>query len=287
MKYLDQRMDIGDTHENDVVNLYSNRVESELNQLEQVISTFLSRHNNLSVNGLSKKCGVSESTLRRINSRKAKRLPSLTIVLNILSYISKKTNVEEISNFFGGPLKAFLKEHLNTHESTEFLDVKVDLSSKLNDPVKYLIYKVAANHNGITKEQILELYGLRGLSFAKKLLDDQLLEFSKGTYTAIYKNYMICGDSFKDNFKATADLIKPEKLGSAPAKYSQVFYNMSESVNIEAYATILKIQRDAIKRVRRVLKSHQSQGDIDVFCIGAVDSLSLDSAYETHTKLKT
>ena len=60
---------------------------SVADHLRLIITQYLEKRPQLSVNGISKRCNVSEPTLRRIMSGKVKTIPQITTLLDILTYI--------------------------------------------------------------------------------------------------------------------------------------------------------------------------------------------------------
>ena len=165
------------------------------------------------------------------------------------------------------------------------MDSSVNLSSKLQDPVRYMIYKLAANRAGVTAAKISELFGLFGSQKLEDLINEDLLVLGGSTYRAAHSNYSLSHEVFTTHFKATADFIKPEKLNTSPQKYSQAFVNMSESINLSAYGSILKVQRAALKKIREIMFDPQNKGEIPAFVVTAIDTISTQSAFEIETKI--
>jgi len=253
-----------------------------LSHLQEVIELYLSDHTNLTINSLSQRCGVSEPTLRRIQSNQVKTIPNDTTILKILSYISKKTNIAEIVDFFPGPLKDFLRSKVvpSHTQKTQFLEASIDLSNRLKDSVKYLIYKLSSNAGGVTEEKVSELFGQYGVQKLEELANEELVLYRDDKFVAKYENYRLSDERCVDNFKATAGFIKPNKLNTAPYESSQIFCNVSGAVSLKVYQEILKIKRKAVKKIRDIIFDVESEGAIPVFILGAVDTLDNKSAFE-------
>lgn len=244
-----------------------------------ILETYMGLYPTLSINHLSKKCGVSEPTLRRIKNRQLKRLPSTTNILKLLSHISKRNKISELIDFFPGSLVEFIKESM-TQILDNDLNHVTDLTQHLKNPTAYLIYKLSANDTGVTAEKILQLFGMFGEQQVQKLLEKELLRETDNRYFAKHTRFCLAPEVFREHLRATSDFIKPENLTNSPYKYSQMFYNLSSSVNIETYAKILKIQRTAIRKIRDLIFDEKSHGEIPTFIIGAIDSLDNKSAHE-------
>lgn len=249
-------------------------------QLQTVLNEFLHDHPQLTINGLSKRCAVSEPTLRRIRNGQIKTLPSVTTVIDILSYISKEKSIVNLIEKYPGPIAEFLKEKVpqtNNKNKPEYSEL---LNKTLKDPVKYLIYKLAANDTGISPDKVSELFGRYGESQLEDLVALNLLEQRGSTYHAKIENFVLSHDLFVGHFKMVADFIKPHKLMTAPKSHSPLFANYSASLNKKAYSTILGIQRAAFKKIINVLVDKNSSGNIPTFILGAIDTLDSRSADE-------
>lgn len=255
-------------------------IEAALDQLYSIIRDYLDKNPSLTVNSLSKRSGVSEPTLRRICKNELKRIPTTTTVLKMLSYISRKNKISDVLAFFPGPLTEKLSASMSLILDKDVKTEGVDLSKQLKNPIKYLIYKLATNDCGISVDKVHELFGSYGQEHLDALKNDGLLKLVDSTYYAVYENFCLSQEVFKTHFKATADFIKPKNLNNSPFNSSQLFFNCSNSVNINAYNIILKIQRAAIRKVIDVLNDPKSKGNIPLFTIGAVDTLDTLSAYE-------
>lgn len=267
----------------EILNQPSNTQESNsdvLTHLQAILNDFLERHPNMTVNGLSKRCAVSEPTLRRIRNGQVKTLPSVTTMVDILSYISKEKSIVGIVEKYPGPVGEFLKEKIpqtNNSKTPEYSEV---LNRTLKDPVKYLIYKLAANDVGIDLEKVVELFGRYGESHLEELMQQNLVELRDDRYFAKIENFVLSHDLFVSHFKTVADFIKPQKLITASRAHSPLFANYSGSINKKAYSAILNIQRAALKKIINILVDEKSSGEIPTFVLSAIDTLDSKSADE-------
>ena len=251
-----------------------------LTHLQALLSEFLEKHPNMTINGLSKRCSVSEPTLRRIKNGQVKTLPSVTTIVDILSYISKEKTIVRLVEKYPGPIADFLKEKIPQTNNSKTPEYSELLNRTLKDPVKYIIYKLAANDTGVDLEKIVEFFGRYGENHLDELLQQNLVEQRGDRYFAKIENFVLSHDLFVSHFKTVADFIKPHKLITASKSHSPLFANYSGSLNKKAYSTILNIQRAAFKKIISVLVDEKSSGEIPTFIIGAVDTLDSKSADE-------
>ncbi len=255
-------------------------IEEALLQLNFIIKDYLVKNPSLTVNSLSKRCGVSEPTLRRISKKELKRIPTSTTVLRLLSYISKKDKISDILAAFPGPLSERLGSAVSIISDQNIRTDEIDLSEQLKNPIKYLIYELANNSKGVTLDKVQEMFGAYGEEHLNSLFIDGIVKLKGDHYEVVHKDFCLSLELFKTHFKATADFIKPQNLNNSPHQYSQIFYNCSGSINIAAYSAILKLQRAAIRKITDILKDPKSNGEITAFVIGALDTLDTKSAFE-------
>ena len=250
-----------------------------VDHVRQVVTEYLKRRPHLSVNGISKKCNVSEPTLRRIMSNKVKTTPQITTLLDILTYVSNTTSVREIVKMYPGPIADHLTEVMPYLEEFD-QEYSNSLNDELKDPVKYLIYKLAVNHSGVKEQKIVELYGNHGVQMLNDMVEKGFI--TRGTDRLCKANSMTFStshDDFVRNFKLVADFIKPDKLKNRKP-LNPFFNNTSDSITAEAYERIRRIQAASYKKICKVLAEDQSKGTIPFFYISAIDSLDLKSPAE-------
>ena len=255
------------------------RQETVVDHLRMVVEDYLARRPHLSVNGISKKCNVSEPTLRRIMSGKVKTIPKTTTILDILSYILNTTSVREIVNSYPGPIAEFLQDAMPfiVEFDQEYSNI---INEELQDPIKYLIYKLAVNTGGVREDKVTQLYGTHGLQLLQDMMEKGFIEQKDaGVFQAKATSFKSSNDQFVKNFKAVADFIKPNKFRSRKP-LNPFFVNCSESLSPEAYEKILRIQKKSQKKIREVLVEGESKGSIPFFYLCAIDTLDLKAAWE-------
>lgn len=249
-------------------------------ELQTLIKAHLSEHRNLSLNALSKRCRVSEPTLRRIVGGKVKTNPTVNTIVDILSSLSKETNIAKLVELYPGPLADSLKENFGAVIGPEKYNYEYSeiLNRELKDSERYLIFKLASNSKGVTRAKVRQLFGDRGDQKCDDLINLDLLheewKDSQRVLRTKVEGFYLHNDMFKQNFKALADYIDTRpKLG----EQTNLFYNLSESVNEQALRDILNIQRQALKKIVKVLNDDKSRGELPVFVLNAIDLLDTDA----------
>jgi hypothetical protein len=255
-----------------------------IDHLADILNEYLRNHPRITLNGLSKKCQVSEPTIRRIAKKQIKTLPNLSTVLDLLTTISKKREVAEIIKLYPGPVSDFISESLPqaVNQGSEFSQ---KINSHLKEPIKYLIFKLSLNTTGVTDDKVKQLFGDLGLNDLKYLIKHELIELRGRAFFAKIENFTTAHEDFVDQFKASANFIKPHTFQSR-MPINPLFLNASESVSIETYKEIIKIQRMALKKISNIISSDESKGPIPLLFLCAIDTLDKDSALKISTNLE-
>lgn len=249
-----------------------------LSQLQEILQSYLSEKKHRTLNRLSKKCTISEPTLRRICKGQIKTLPNSTTILDILTTISGEKNIASIAKMYPGPVAKYI-EHLLPQSTDCDTEYNSELHNELKDSVNYIIYKLASNSSGVSDSKITELFGAHGLSMAQMLLDKKYLKYVDGTYFSNVKNFTLNQDHFIKNFKTLSDFIKTQNSVSKEHLHS-LLANYSESVSPQAYKDIIALQKKTLKKIRAIMSSENSRGHIPLLLLLAIDTLDSRPVYE-------
>ncbi|MBY0384360.1 hypothetical protein K2X05_04305 [bacterium] len=246
--------------------------------LQEALLNYLNEKPSRSLNGLSKKCTVSEPTLRRIVKGQIKTLPTSTTILDILTTLTGEKNTALVAKNFPGPIADYLQSILPQAEECE-TEYDADLNNELRDSVKYIIYKLASNSSGLSQKKLNELFGRNGFTQAEVLLQKDYLYVKNNTYFSKVKHFTSNQDSFVANFKLIADYIKTQNPLTKTNLHS-LLANYSESVSPEAYKEIVGLQKKTLQKIRSILADEHSKGGIPVFMLLAIDTLDPQPAHE-------
>ena len=193
----------------------------------------------------------------------------------------KQKKADAILQAFPGPIAEYLRDKVAQIDQLKEFQYSTQLTQSLKDPVKYLIFKLAAMPVGVTFEKVLDLFGSYGETQLQTLINEGLIELSsRGVYLSKIEHFFLSNEVFVDHFKTTADFIKPHKHATAAKSFSPIFSNFSSSINKKAYAEILKVQRAANKKITAILSDKNSVGEIPAFFLNAVDTLDKNCADE-------
>jgi hypothetical protein len=248
-----------------------------LNELQTNIRTYLDKNTRVSLNGLSKRCAVSEPTLRRIMNGKIKTLPMLSTIVDILCTLNKADSVNDLISIYDGtPIGDFLTNNYNVLSEANFnYEFSTELNDALRDNVSYLIYKLSANRSGVTSQKVEQIFGHHGMEKLKNLHNLKLITINDNIAKSVAEGFSLSHDQFTPHFKAVADFIKTEQ---SQVQKKNLFYNFSESINEQAQKEILSIQKTALKKITKILNDENNAGEIPLFVLSAIDSLDIEDS---------
>ncbi len=240
-----------------------------VSELSTLIHDYLASHSNLSTNAIARYSGVAETTLRRIKNGDLKRLPSNDNILKILFYLYKSRDLGEISEkvpeALGEHLKKEYQQVLTSQQEVSFLDESI-----IQNEVDYLILILASNTSGVHKDEITRQFGLLGHSQANTLIEKEIIKREGDYYKSCIQSFRVSDSLFVKNFKAMANYIKVDR---EKREHSNLYYNLSESLNVDAYQKVRSIQIEASKQIIEILNDSRNHGDIPMFNLIAVDTV--------------
>jgi hypothetical protein len=237
-------------------------------ELQQLINDFLEKNPRLSINAMSKRCSVSEPTLRRIAKGKVRTLPNVTTIVDILSYIYKTNSLKELVLANPGAISGFLKEQF---PAVKDLTSDTKFSEKLNksiaDSTSFVIYNLACSERGTCEEEVLNLFGHLGMHRLEELILDEVIQQKGDRFFAIHSTWSSGPEMSAKHIKTLADFIKPSKI-KENSMHTPIFANFTGSITKEAYEKIIRVNRAAYRKTVEILHAEESSGDIPVFFLG-------------------
>jgi hypothetical protein len=252
--------------------------------LRTILAEYLASKPHMSINSFSKRCKVSEPTLRRIHKGQLKTLPNITTTLDILTTISGKTSASEIAKQYPGPIADFLYKVVPQIEDCQTV-YDIDLNEELTNSTKYILYKLSSNYLGVTEETAKELCGTQGLDALKSLLTKKLIKKMENSYFSNVRNFTVNKGNFVENIKTLAQFIKIRFSVTQPL-LNPLLANYSESISIDAYKEIVQIQNKALENIRKITSNKDNAGPLPVFLFVALDTISNQTAFEIAETVK-
>lgn len=244
-------------------------------QLKQVMDEYFSRYPHVSINSLAMKSGVGASTLRRIANESIKGDPAPHTVLNLASAISNEKNLALIISRFDGPVGELLREAFGPYLERELPHKYcTNLNEELKDWLKYAIYKLAANRQGVSKFKVIELFGKVGLERFMEMQERGLLEIVEGVAHAKEKNFSLDVFIAAEHLPEMVRFYKPDEI----AEGKNIFYSLSETVNLEGVRKIKEIQKEAVQRIYEIMASSDYEGEIPYMVLNIADTIELSGA---------
>ena len=239
-------------------------------ELQKILRDYSSANPRLSLNHLSKKCGVPEPSLRRMAQGRAKTSPSIGNIVSVLSYVQKTNHFRDLIRRNEGALRRHLETHFSFWGTEDLSQSNRKLYEKfaklLKDKKNYHFLRLAQTRDGLARAESERIFGLEADRIAIVLKESGFIHELDGRYHAVNKKQQMPEQQFIENFKSTADYIKTEM------SEGQNFYtSLVENINEEAYQKILALLREANGQIREILEDDKNRGEIPAIYLGALD----------------
>lgn len=245
--------------------------ETELiTSLQNLVASYLARNPSLTINALASRCNVPVTTLRRLTSGQQKNEIAPHSVLNLVSYILREKNLVQLLTKLEPSVAEFLKKHFGHFIfSSETRVYSHNLNEELKDQTKYLIYKLAANHNGTDLMTIVENFGSFGQKKAEEMKSKGLLVESGDRLHAAEKNFSLDLSVAASHLPGLVGFYKPHTM----AEGKNTFFSMSESLSMEAIQELKQLQRECVKKMSAIMNDEKNFGDIPYFTINLAETM--------------
>ncbi|MBF0312342.1 MAG: hypothetical protein HQK50_10985 [Oligoflexia bacterium] len=238
-------------------------------ELKALLEDYLKQHTSMTLHGLSKKCGVSFSTLRRILNLETKEDPVSLTVLGIVSTVKKESNISQLMTLFSQESEVFTSLSRAYAFANKCSNYKPELAEVLVDREFYVIYKLAANASGTTRKHVRELLGNPAETKVDDLLRRELIYEDQGKLHAFQKNFSLTAAV---GIAQVPEMLRFSGTGSCFVDKS-IFRSVSESITKEVYDEIWQIQCEANRKIVSLINRKESIGEVPFFFVCALDTM--------------
>lgn len=239
------------------------------NELKKVVINYLDNNKFLNQTSLAARIGISEGCIRNIINLKTKNHHPETVI-KICTYISSKKDATGIINHYSGILKEFLIESIGKVGEEEMVFM-VDQDEIFLDSKSYVLYKLAANRTGVTREQLYNIFGIRIDATIETLQKLEFIAEKDGYFHAKQKDFIVSPEVVRRHTGLLNDIIATE----SEHPINSGGHNLSESINIETYTRVCKIYADAINRIKGEIYAEKNNGEIPFNILTAIGSLDM------------
>ncbi len=248
--------------------------ENDLIQsLQGMIGNYLSKNPSLSVNALAQRSNVPVTSLRRLINGQQKSEIAPHSVLNLVTYILREKNLSLILDKVEVSIADFLRKHFgNFIFQSPKNTYDIELNVELRDQTIYLIYKLAANHNGTDLMTIVENFGSLGKKKSEDMTAKGLLIEEGGRLHAREKNFSLDPSIAASHLPGLVSFYKPETMTQG----LNTFFSMSESLKNEAIQELKALQRECAKKMNAIINDPNNFGEIPYFTINLAETMLSD-----------
>lgn len=246
-----------------------------IQELKEMIESYMTRNPALTLNALAQRSNVPVTSLRRLMAGQQKNEIAPHSVLNIVSYIMREKSLAVILEKAEPAISEYLRKHFGNFvfATGGKHSYDCDLNVELKDETKYLIYKLAANHNGTDLMTVVDNFGSFGKKKVEEMLKDGLLKDEEGRLHAREKNFSLDLSIAAAHLPALVQFYKPGTI----AQGKNSMFSMSESLCMDAIAEIKKIQKECVMKMHAIMNNPDSFGDIPYFTINLSETMLSES----------
>lgn len=243
--------------------------QNSVNQeLRAMTEAYLQSHPTLTLNALAQRSGVPATTMRRLMQEEQRSELAPHTVLSLVSYLLKEKKISKLLTIVKGPVAELLRKCFDQFifdEKDSNHEQSADLNALFRDKMNYLVYKMAANVNGVSLKEIKDAFGLMGLKKLNFLMEKQyiLADVKTGRLHATQKNFTVDLELAHELSHALVDLYKPCDVKSG----YNLFYSLSEGMNEEGIKKIKEIEKEAVKKIFDLMNNESMQGEIPYFAL--------------------
>ena len=255
------------------------------NQLRAMVFDYLKKHNGLTLNALSQRCGVPATTMRRLMQEEQRQELAPHSVLALTSYLLKEKNISKLLRLVTGPVAELLNRSFDQfifNETSSSHKMETDLNTLLQDKISYIIYKLAANNCGTNVQTIKDIFGLTGLLKLNELINKNWIIADINNPEILHakeKNFTIDLALAQNLTHSLLDFYKPNDV----QKGYNLFYSLSEGLNEVGIKAVKEIEKNAVKKIYEIMSNKEFQGEIPYFTIMISEVLGLTPNNDSNT----
>lgn len=231
-----------------------------LKDLVDSISTWLDGGRGRSLSGLSRRCNVAYSTVRRIAQNESTPHPYTALAISEVVMGTKqriaflKTHFPTIGNLMDECYSPLIRPEANDKSVKKFIE---------KEPHNR-IFNMAATQAGTSKEAIARLAGQIGIEALEELLDaDVLVEMENGTVKYTHDNWAIGNvEDTLEQIKHSTEHFDKSLIGTDGASLMHATGAISDA----AIPQLKILIRNFIRDLNTLKNQPQSEGGVHFFC---------------------
>ena len=225
----------------------------------------------LSESQLAKKINIPRATLNRLfNSDYSKPQVDTFIKIIVGAGLDKylKTALNNFDSGFGNSIYEAMKIGL-TQKHIQM--TSQELEDALEDPTLFICYILSKSSSGITKMQLTNVLGQKGLSAAEKLQQYKLVKINEGKVVATSEGNLLRSFShIKVHLPTYAKYYKKEHVG----KSRNYVHTLTEGLSKEGLKQLHLAHKEFHNKIQTIIRNPQYQGAIPAFSVAFCDSFT-------------
>ncbi len=243
--------------------------EKILNEVKSLIDKYLVGQSSRTVQSLATKSGINGSTLRR--AYQLKSLPDHANLLKLVHAVYNETTITVAIEKSPSHIKGILKDNFSfLFNQNKQSSLSNEVLNILSDPDTYVLFTLANNGKGITREIAQNVIGADAPQKIEILLDNKIIIEENGLLvTSLEESISTPMGFIKKMLPTLFRFYRPHKPGNF------IFFN-SNSLSHGAYTECIYLYDEFYKRVTEITNNKENEGTYQMFALGLVELITTD-----------
>lgn len=248
-------------------------------ELKDLINNWLSEKDSRNIAALARGAGVGENCIRRIVNSNS--MPVTENLQKIVVFIKGADQNKNILSSLSSNLQSHIKfelSYLNFEEVQEYVSI-ADIENQIPTFVERAIFERSSIHNGISIQEVKDLFGQNGVNSVEKLVKNNFVT-TQNDYVIVNEKLKYHSWSFQSAKSLACDSLQFFFKTHTNTNY---MFNLNEGVNITGYCEIMDALEKAHKAISQIAKNNP--GKIPLTVTGAMDTMTTHDFFAKKVEL--
>jgi hypothetical protein len=240
-------------------------------EFDAIFKSYREKYPQVSLNNISKRCGKANGTLRNLLDQENLSWPQPDTILNFMMVLLERKDIYEVIMEAPGVIGEYLRKSFPLYKNYPSKEIP-QMQTHINDRESFLITWMCSTAQGMTRQEVKDIFGHLGLIRLDELISaDALIVHEDGRIRTHDENTYVTPDIFRQYIGDIFKFIKFEDAG----KGTNLMYSFVESVSEEYQKESVAKIYDLYREILRGSKDPQNKGNVKFFTVMAADSMTL------------
>ncbi len=237
--------------------------------LKKALEAYRRERPNLSLRAISKNSGVNRYFLMKLlDERGDASSLDLKQVLLLAKFVTERAQSREYEDSTTSEVRKAIQKAFNLDLNAAAERLQKFVLDELSDSYQFLVLTLARHQHGISRAQIQNLLGMRGLKVCLSYLKSGILKEINGR--VLFSEKYVFEEKEARIVQRFPDFLRFYSV--ARPQEGRHTHLVSENINLETLKKIRKLYEGVHKKVLALVHEPESQGDISFFSLAAMTS---------------